>query len=54
MAVIIGGTPEFPGKNNKLTGTLDPDIIFGDRFTTGAADFFFDPDIPDIGGILSS
>ncbi|HEX2527166.1 MAG TPA: calcium-binding protein [Geminicoccus sp.] len=57
MAVIIGGTEEFPGKNNRLVGTEDEDFIFGDPYTTGAG--FFDEesnpiDIPQIGGALSS
>ena len=33
MAILIGG-----GKNDILTGTDDPDLIFGDPFTTGAFD----------------
>ena len=32
MANLIGGA-----KNDSLTGTDDPDVIFGDPFTTGAA-----------------
>ncbi len=49
MAIIIGGTDDFPGKNNKLTGTVNPDVIFGDRFTKG--NFL---GVPEIGGDLSS
>jgi hypothetical protein len=33
MVVIIGGTEDFPGKNNRLVGTKDKDIVFGDPHT---------------------
>jgi Ca2+-binding RTX toxin-like protein len=33
MAVIIGGTDEFPGRNNRLIGTREPDLVFGDPYT---------------------
>ena len=43
MANLIGGA-----KKDSLTGTDDPDVIFGDPFTTGAAAGGF-PGIPDLG-----
>jgi Ca2+-binding RTX toxin-like protein len=61
MAVIIGGTEDFPGKNNCLGGTGGDDFVFGDPYTTGAYTFVdseegdFEIDIePQIGGALSS
>lgn len=49
MAIIIGGTAEFPGRNNHLIGSSTSDIIFGDPFTTGINPFF---GVPQIGGSL--
>jgi hypothetical protein len=58
MAVIIGGTENFSGKNNRLTDTKDNDVVFGDPYTTGA-EAYYDVfgnliDIPQIGRALSS
>jgi hypothetical protein len=30
ITVIISGTEDFPGKNNRLTGTQERDVVFGD------------------------
>ena len=50
MALIIGGTDDFPGKNNLLLGSAtEDDIIFGDPYTFGNAEGF-----PDNGQVLSS
>jgi hypothetical protein len=35
MAIRIGGIAPFPGANNTLLGTGDPDVIFGDPYTQG-------------------
>src|SRR5690242_3444767 len=35
MANLIGGIPPFPGANNNIVGTDNPDNIFGDPFTQG-------------------
>ena len=43
MANLIGSA-----KNDSLSGTDDPDVIFGDPFTTGAAAGGF-PGFPDLG-----
>jgi hypothetical protein len=47
VAILAGGTAPFPGRNNHLTGLNAQDIIFGDPFTTGAADEF--PRVPALG-----
>src|SRR5262245_38421169 len=49
MADIIGGIPPHLGKNNIISGTPDPDIIFGDPFTEGNLE-----GLPPNAGILSS
>ena len=58
MANLIGGIAPLLGLNNGITGTEDPDFIFGDPYTTGAAAYFAGvpgfEDIPEIGGTLSS
>ena len=50
MALLIGGTDDFPGKNNLLLGSpTEDDIIFGDPYTFGNIEGF-----PDNGQVLSS
>ncbi|MBB4185727.1 calcium-binding protein [Sinorhizobium terangae] len=49
MANLIGGIGPYPGLDNDIFGTNDPDIIFGDPFTTGNTF-----GVLEIGGALSS
>lgn len=49
MAHLIGGIVPWLGLDNQIFGTNDPDVIFGDPFTTGNT-----LDVLEIGGSLSS
>jgi Ca2+-binding RTX toxin-like protein len=49
MAHLIGGIAPWLGLDNHIFGTNDPDIIFGDPFTTGNS-----LGVSEIGGFLSS
>jgi hypothetical protein len=58
MAILIGGVEPLLGLNNRIAGTADPDLIFGDPYTTGVASVFAGlpgfEDILEVGGALSS